>query len=211
MTFEKRITKLMKKIENVDADVVAVNISGNNQVKLFSQINPDIFSKQLWVIGEVDWEDIYPSPGIPRPLFGVNWSWNLETKGTKDFVAKYLKRYGNTRLKYPGHVTYSSYLATKALLSAIQKAGTTENHAVIKQLESYKASAEERMQDSPAYMDPQSHHLQQSTYIATWKPDRENPEKSIEILGHIPPSESRYTKESTTKLESLADTPLYTP
>ena len=91
---------LMKKIAKVEADVVAVNISGNNQVKLFAHIDPTIFDTQSWIIGEVDWEDIYPSPGIPRPLFGVNWSWNLDTPGTKEFVAKYRKRYAATRLGY---------------------------------------------------------------------------------------------------------------
>ncbi len=202
---------LMKQIAQVDADVVAVNISGNNQVKLFAHIDPKIFEKQSWIIGEVDWEDIYPSPGIPRPLFGVNWSWNLDTPGTKAFVAKYRKRYGNTRLDYPGHVTYSAYLATRALLDAIKKAGTTENHAVIRQLESYKAGAGERMQHEAAYMDPVSHHLQQSTYIATWRPDTEHPERSIEILGHIPPGESRYPEEKNTKLESFEVTPRYVP
>jgi branched-chain amino acid transport system substrate-binding protein len=202
---------LMKKIKDIEADVVAVNISGNNQVKLFAHIDPQIFKKQSWIIGEVDWEDIYPSPGIPRPLFGVNWSWNLDTPGTKEFVAKYRKRYANTRLGYPGHVTYSAYLATKALLEAIQKAGTTDNHAVIKQLESYRAGAEERMQHTAAYMDPVSHHLQQSTYIATWRPDNDHPERSIEILGHISPDVSRYAEESNTKLESFEATPRYVP
>lgn len=202
---------LMKKIAQVKADVVAVNISGNNQVKLFAHIDPKIFKTQSWIIGEVDWEDIYPSPGIPRPLFGVNWSWNLDTPGTKEFVAKYRTRYANTRLNYPGHVTYSAYLATKALLAAIQKAGTTDNHAVIKQLESYKATAKERMQDTAAYMDPVSHHLQQSTYIATWRPNKEHPERSIEILGRISPDVSRYAEEKNTKLESFEETPHYAP
>lgn len=202
---------LIKAIAQVEADVVAVNISGNNQVKLFAYIDPKIFDTQAWIIGEVDWEDIYPSPGIPRPLFGVNWSWNLDTPGTKEFVANYRKRYANTRLGYPGHVTYSAYLATKALLEAITKAGTTDNHAVIRQLESYKAGAGERMQHTGAYMDPVSHHLQQSTYIATWRPNTEHPEASIEILGHIAPDVSRYAEEKHTKLETFEATPRYAP
>jgi branched-chain amino acid transport system substrate-binding protein len=203
--------KLLKQIESLEADVVAVNISGNNQVKLFAQIKPDTFDKQYWVIGEVDWEDLYLAPGNVRPLFGVNWSWNLDTPGTKEFVIKYKKKYGNTRLAYPGHVTYSSYLATKALFDAIIKVKTTQNHAVIKELEKYRLSAKDRMQNSEAYMDPKSHHLQQSTYAATWKPDIKNPQNSIKILGHITPQESRYDKEDTTKLEKFEDTPIYTP
>ncbi len=202
---------LIKEIKKLQADVIAVNISGNNQVKLFAQIDPAIFDRQSWVIGEIDWEDLYLAPGNIRPLFGVNWSWNLDTPGTKEFVKKYRLRYGNTKLDYPGHVTYSAYLAAKALLDAIEKAGTTFNHAVIKELEQYRASAAERMQDADAYMDPKSHHLQQSTYAATWRPDIKEPQNSIKILGHIPPEESRYTKEDSTKLESFEQTPRYTP
>ncbi len=202
---------LIKEVESIDADIVAVNISGNNQVKLFAQINPSSFDKQSWVIGEIDWEDLYLAPGNIRPLFGVNWSWNLDTSGTKEFVQKYRTRYKNSKLDYPGHVTYSAYLATKALLDAIIKAGTTHNHKVIKQLEQYKASADDRMQDEAAYMDPKSHHLQQSTYAATWRPNIKEPHNSIKILGHITPQESRYIKEDTTKLESFEETPHYKP
>ncbi|HEX8964551.1 MAG TPA: ABC transporter substrate-binding protein [Rhodocyclaceae bacterium] len=202
---------ILARVAALKADVVAVNISGDNQIKLFAQIGPEALKRQSWVVGEVDWEDLYPAPGTPRPLFGVTWAWNFKTPGTADFVARYRKRYGRTRLDYPGHVTHSAYLATKALLAAIAHAGTTDNHAVIQELERYKASAAERMQDSPAFMDPVSHHLQQSTYIATWHARSEHPETGIEVLGHFSPEQVRYTKERTTRLESLADTPHYAP
>jgi branched-chain amino acid transport system substrate-binding protein len=201
----------LKQVAAHNADIVAVNISGDNQMKLFSQIAPEALKKQLWVVGEVDWEDLYPAPGTPRPLFGVTWSWNLKTPGSADFVARYRKRYGHTRLDYPGHVTHAAYLATLALLTSIEKAGSTDNHALIKQLENFRASARERMQDADAYMDPVSHHLQQSTYVATWHPGSKNPEKSIEILRHLPPEQVRYDREHSTRLESLADTPHYKP
>ncbi|MDD2698557.1 MAG: ABC transporter substrate-binding protein [Arcobacteraceae bacterium] len=204
-------TTLIREIKSVDADVVAVNISGNNQVKLFAAIDPKTFDTQSWVIGEADWEDLYLAPGNIRPLFGVNWSWNLDTKGTKEFVAKYRKIYKNTKLAYPGHVTYSAYQATKALIDAIIKTKTTHNHTIIKELEQYKSSAINRMQDSAAYMDPKSHHLQQSTYVATWRQNIKEPHKSIKILGHIAPQDSRYDKEDTTQLESFEETPHYTP
>jgi branched-chain amino acid transport system substrate-binding protein len=202
---------ILKKVAALDADVVAVNISGDNQIKLFAQINPETLKRQSWVVGEVDWEDLYPAPGTPRPLFGVTWAWNFKTPGTADFVARYRKRYGHTRLDYPGHVSHAAYLAAKALLTAIERAGTTDNHAVIQELERYKATAADRMQDVAAYMDPVSHHLQQSTYIATWHPRSDHPELGVEILGHFPPEQVRYARERTTRLESLADTPHYAP
>lgn len=201
----------LKQVAAIPADVIAVNISGDNQIKLFAQIDPQTLKKQSWVVGEVDWEELYPAPGTPRPLFGTTWAWNLNTPGTAEFVARYRKRYGHTKLDYPGDVTHAAYLATKALLTAIELTGTTDNHAVIRQLENSNWPAKERMQDSAAYMDPVSHHLQQSIYITRWNPQVDHPERGIEILGHLPPEPVRYEQERATQLESFADTPHYAP
>ena len=201
----------LRQVAAIRADVVVTSISGDNQIKLFAQIEPQILERQSWIVGEVDWEELYPAPGTPRPLFATTWSWNLDTPGTAEFVARYRQRYGHTRLDYPGDVTHAAYLATKALLAAIARAGTTDNHAVIGQLERYRRTAGDGMQHAAAYMDPVSHHLQQSIYIARWNPRAERPELGIEILGHIPPEQSRFAPEQTTRLESLSNTPRYQP
>ena len=195
----------------IPADVVALVISGDNQIKLFSQIDPKALERQAWIVGEVDWEELYPAPGTPRPLFGTTWAWNLDTAGTREFVDRYRKRYGHTRLPWPGDVTHAAYLATRALLDAIRKAGTTDSHAVIRQLEQYQATARERMQHDPAWMDPVSHHLQQTVYIARWRPSATQPERGIEILGRVGPAQARYDPEKNTRIEPLADTPRYLP
>ncbi|HUX89214.1 MAG TPA: ABC transporter substrate-binding protein [Gallionellaceae bacterium] len=202
---------VLRQVAAVPADVVVTSISGDNQIKIFSQIKPGILEMQSWVVGEVDWEELYPAPGTPRPLFGTTWAWHLDTPGTAEFVARYRKRYGHTKLAYPGDVTHAAYLATKALLAAIERVGTTDNHAVIQQLEKYNSTATERMQNAAAYMDPVSHHLQQSIYIARWNPRADRPEHGLEILAHISPKQVQYEQERTTRLESLADTPHYAP
>lgn len=201
----------LRQVAAIPADVVAINISGDNQIRLFSQLDPKALEKQSWVVGEVDWEELYPAPGTPRPLYGITWAWNFDTPGTTEFVARYRKRYGHTRLDYPGDVTYAAYFATKALLTAIERAGTTDNHAVIRQLENTQWTAKERMQHDAAYMDPVSHHLQQTIYIATWQPRVVHPERGQVILGHASPEQVRYERERTTRLESFADTPHYAP
>lgn len=201
----------LKQVAAIPADVVAINISGDNQIRLFAQIDPKTLEKQSWVVGEVDWEELYPAPGTPRPLYGMTWAWNIDTPGTAEFVARYRKRYGHTRLDYPGDVTHAAYFATKALLAAIERAGTTDNHAVIRQLESFKWTAQERMQHDAAYIDPVSHHLQQTIYIAAWHPRIDHPERGQVILGHASPEQVRYEQERTTRLESFADTPHYAP
>lgn len=204
-------TAILTKVAAIPADTVVTSISGDNQIKLFAQIDPQILERQSWIVGEVDWEELYPAPGTPRPLFATTWAWNLKTPGTAEFVARYRQRYGHTKLDYPGDVTHVAYLATKALLAAIEKAGTTDNHAVIAQLEKYRRTAREGMQNADAYMDPVSHHLQQSIYIARWNPRAARPELGMEILGHIPPEQSRFEGETATRLEPLSRTPRYTP
>jgi len=202
---------ILKQVAAIPADVVALNISGDNQIRLFAQIDPKVLEKQMWIVGEVDWEELYPAPGTPRPLYGVTWSWNLDTPGTADFVARYRKRYGHTRLDYPGDVTHAAYFATKALLTSIERAGTTDNHAVIRQLEKLKWKASEHMQHDASYIDPISHHLQQTIYIATWQPRSDQPEQGQIILGRISPDQARFKSEKSTKLESFENTPHYAP
>jgi branched-chain amino acid transport system substrate-binding protein len=201
--------RVLEQLAAIPADVVVVSISGDNQIKLFSQIDPEVLERQSWIVGEVDWEELYPAPGTPRPLFGTTWAWHLDTPGTLAFVERYRERYGHTRIAYPGDVTHAAYLAAKALFQAIARAGSTDNHAVIAQLEGYRASASERMQDADAWMDPVSHHLQQSVYIARWNPRSTRPELGLEILGHVPPESVRYEQEDHTRLETLDATPRF--
>jgi branched-chain amino acid transport system substrate-binding protein len=198
---------VLRQVAAIAADVVVVSISGDNQIKLFSQIDPQVLERQSWIIGEVDWEELYPVPGTPRPLFGTTWAWHLDTPGTREFVKRYRQRYGHTRLAYPGDVTHAAYLAAKALFTAIERAGSTDTHAVIAQLEQYRASAAERMQDADAWMDPNSHHLQQGVYIARWNPHSTRPELGLEILAHVPPQAVRHVPEDETQLEPLSQTP----
>lgn len=200
---------ILRQLAAIPADVVAVNISGDNQIRLFSQVDAKTLANRKWIVGEVDWEELYPAPGTPRPLYGITWAWNLYTPGTAEFVARYQKRY--SKLNYPSDVTHAAYFSTKALLSAIERAGSTDNHAVIRQLEKTSWTANERMQHDAAYMDPASHHLQQTIYIATWNPRTDHPERAQKIRHHASPEQVRYEQEQATRLESFAETPHYAP
>jgi branched-chain amino acid transport system substrate-binding protein len=51
-------------------------------------------------------------------------------------------------------------------LRAIERAGSTNNAKIIKELENLKVSATERMQHFDAYMDPATHQMQQTIYLA---------------------------------------------
>ncbi|MCJ8328590.1 MAG: amino acid ABC transporter substrate-binding protein [Lentisphaeria bacterium] len=203
---------VLAKIAAIPADVVVLSVSGSNQTKLFSQVTPEVLRDQLWLLNQADWPALYNAPGTMRPLFGTTWAWNLDTPGTAEFVAEYRQRYGKTTLDYPGNVVHMAYLATMALLTSIERAGTTDNHAIIKELENYKWTAKERMQHTDAYIDPVSHHVQQCVYIAQWDPTAKRPQDGIKIIGRASPETVSNEKElKETRLESLEDTKHYAP
>ena len=52
----------------------------------------------------------------------------------------------------PGNVFYNGYWAIRELLEAIERAGTTNNIAVIKELEKLKIPAADRMQQHDAWI-----------------------------------------------------------
>jgi branched-chain amino acid transport system substrate-binding protein len=60
-------------------------------------------------------------------------------------------------------------------------------------------------------MDPNSHHVQQTIYIARWNPRAERPELGLEILGHVSAEQARDRHEESTRLESLQETPRFIP
>ena len=106
--------------------------------------------------------------GAPESLFGVfgtNWYHKLPLPGVDAFVRRWQAAYKDGPIPVPGNVSYNGYMATRELLRAIERAGSTNNIAVIKQLENIKLSAADRMQHYDAYMDPVTHQLQQTIYL----------------------------------------------
>ncbi len=103
-------------------------------------------------------------------------------------------------------------MATHSLLSAIEAAGTTNNHAVIKQLENLKVSAKDRMQHYDAWMNPKTHQMQQTVYLATANTSATDKDDMFKILSSSEPTAvADANADATCKLESFADTPVYEP
>ena len=125
---------------------------------------------------------------------------------------RYRKMYPDTAMQAPGNVFYNGYMCTKELLSAVERAGTTNNIKVIKQLEGIKVSARDRMQHHDAYMGP-NHQMQQTVYLATgndeaaWKKDKN---ALFKILSSVDPKQVEDTDAlAACEMESYADTPTY--
>ena len=207
-------TSYFLKIQQMKPDVVAAAVAGDDSKVMRQQVaQMGIGKKPAWINNQQDWPDVY---GLPINnlfgVFGTTWYYDLDLPGVKEFVQRYRQMYPDTAMKAPGNVYYNGYMCTKELMSAVERAGTTNNIKVIKQLEGIKVSARDRMQHHDAYMGA-NHQMQQTVYLSTandealWKKDKN---AMFKILSNASPSEVEDSDAmAACKMESYADTPTY--
>ena len=134
----------------------------------------------------------------------------LPLPGVADFVRKWKAAAGPGAIPVPGNVSYNGYMATRELLRATERAGSTNNIKVIKELENLKVSARDRMQDFDAYMNPATHQLQQTLYMATYNDTPTDKDDIFRVLAKLPPKEVEDPDAvAACKLESYEATPTY--
>src|SRR5690606_30217816 len=123
-------------------------------------------------------------------VFGTTWYHKLQLPGVEDFVKRWQTAYPQSPIPVPGNVSYNGYMATRELLRAIERAGTTNNIAIIKQLEGHKMPAADRMQHFDAYIDPVTHQVQQTIYLARRNPKPTDKTDLFEILSWTKPEDA---------------------
>ena len=207
-------TSYLLKIQQIKPNVVAAAVAGDDSKVMRQQVAQlGMVKNPAWINNQQDWPDIY---GLPIAnlfgVFGTTWYYDLDLPGVKEFVQRYRKMYPDTAMQAPGNVFYNGYMCTKELLSAVERAGTTNNIKVIKQLEGIKVSARDRMQHYDAYMGP-NHQMQQTVYLATsndeaaWKKDKN---ALFKILTNVAPKDVEDTDAmAACQMESYAETPTY--
>jgi branched-chain amino acid transport system substrate-binding protein len=205
-------TAALLKIQQAKPNVVAAAVGGDDQIALRQQVAQlGMGDKIAWINNQQDWPDIY---GLPADnlfgVFGTTWYYKLDLPGVKEFVGRYQAMYPETSMRVPGNVFYNGYMATKNLLEAIERAGATNNIAVIKQLEGHVMSAESRMQHHDAVVDPNTHQVQQSIYLATGNSAPTEDDDIFKILTSSAPEDVRdQSSLGSCKLESYDDTPTF--
>lgn len=198
------------KIQQAGPVVVAAAVGGDDQKALRQQVaDLGMGDKPAWINNQQDWPDVY---GLPLDnlfgVFGTTWYYKLDLPGVADFVKRYQAAYPDTSMRVPGNVFYNGYMATRELLRAIERAGTTNNIAVIKALEGHVMPAAERMQHHDAVIDPVTHQVQQTIYLATANRGSKDPDDMFKILTNSSPEVVQdMGAQSACKLESYADTP----
>jgi branched-chain amino acid transport system substrate-binding protein len=205
---------ILLKVQQKAPNVIAAAVGGDDLKALRAQVAQlKLGEKFAWINNQQDWPDVY---GLPRSdlfgVFGTTWYQGLELPGVKEFNARYQKANPDAKIKTPGNVFYNGYWATRALLEAANRLQTTNNRALIKELEQLKIPAAERMQHHDAYMNAATHQLQQTIYLATANLASSNPDDLFKILSNAAPAEV-IDKEADAKckLEPLESTPVYEP
>ena len=205
---------ILLKAQQKSPDVIAAAVGGDDLKALRTQVSQmKLGAKYAWINNQQDWPDVY---GLPKTdlfgVFGTTWYQGLDLPGVKDFVVRYQKANADATIKTPGNVFYNGYWATRSLLEAVERAKTTNNRAVIKELEQLKISAHDRMQHHDAWMNPKTHQLQQTIYLATADLESSGPDNLFKILSNTAPDQVVDPEaEAKCKLEPIDATPVYEP
>ena len=200
------------KIQAANAEVVMVTVAGLDQVAFTEQAHEFGLDKKTAICFTLmDFPDIWAvGPGKYHGVFGITWHHKLDLPGVKDFVARYQKRWPNAPIPVPENVSYNGYIGMRELLRAVERAGTTRSHEVIKALEGWTFA--DNMKHHPTTIRDFDHCFMQTMYIAKAKDKEKMQDRTdlYEILGIVKPEDAAIKKEDgKCKMEPYENTPVY--
>ena len=185
-------TSYLLKVQQLKPDVVATAIGGDDIKALRQQITDlKLEGRTAWINNQQDWPDIWGAPESLFGVFGTTWYHRLKLPGVDEFVKRWQASHPRSPIPVPGNVSYNGYMATRELLRAVERAGSTNNAKVIRALEGHKMPAAERMQHFDAYIDPATHQVQQTIYLARRNAKPADPTDLYEILSQTEPANVR--------------------
>lgn len=204
-------SSILLRIQQAKPDVVAAAVGGDDFKVMRQQVvDMKLDRNPAWINNQQDWPDVY-GLGIEAAfgVFGTTWYHYLELPGVPEFVQKYQARYPETRINVPGNVFYNGYMAMRELLRVVEEVGTTDNLKIIKALEGRKLAAADRLQHHEAIIDPNSHHVQQTIYLARGNDAPRDDTDYFKILSWSDPESIRAEADSECQLETYEETPSY--
>jgi branched-chain amino acid transport system substrate-binding protein len=205
-------TSYLLKIQQLKPNVIAAAVGGDDIKALRQQVVQTKLDRSFaWINNQQDWPDVYGlGPDAVFGVFGTTWYYRLELPGVKEFVARYQKTYPGVQIKVPGNVFYNGYVATRELLRCVEEAGSTNNLAVIRKLEGRKMAAADRMQHHDAWIDPATHQVQQTIYMASYNDKPAEKDDIFKIQAQVAPQDVvDQGAPGACKLESYEATPSY--
>jgi branched-chain amino acid transport system substrate-binding protein len=205
-------SSFLLKIQQIKPQVIATAVGGDDIKALRQQVvQTKLDRAYAWINNQQDWPDVYGmGPEAVFGVFGTTWYYRLDLPGVKEFVEKYQKTYPGVQIKVPGNVFLNGYLATRELLRVVEEVGSTNNLAVIRKLEGRRMSARERLQHHDAWIDPGTHQVQQTIYMASYNDKPVEKDDIFKILANVPPQEVvDQDAPKACKLETYEATPSY--
>lgn len=192
--------------------VVMANVAGLEQTALREQASEFGSDRDAhWVFPQQDYPDLFALG--PKKAFGyftTTWHYTVTEPGAQEFVQRFRKRWAGVPIEVPDNVSYNGYLATRELLRAIERAGTTRNHEVIKALEGHVIK--DNFRKHPSRIREWDHLVEQGIFLAKAKRHDQMKDKYdlIELIAEIEPAKIAPPREiSKCKMQSLAETPVY--
>jgi branched-chain amino acid transport system substrate-binding protein len=182
-------TSYLLKVQQLKPDVIATAVGGDDIKALRQQVSElKLEDKAAWINNQQDWPDVWGAPETLFGVFGTTWYHYLPLPGVDEFVKRWKTAYPQSPIPVPGNVSYNGYMATRELLRAVERAGSTNNLKVIKALEGHKMSASDRMQHFDAYIDAATHQVQQTIYLCRRNPKPRDASDLFEIISWTTPA-----------------------
>lgn len=200
------------RIRSVKPQVVIANMAGIEQTALREQAAEFGAEKDAaWVFPQQDFPDMV-TLGVKKSFgyFCTTWHYTLNEPGVKEFTERFQKRWASAPIPVPDNVSCNGYLAARELLRAVERAGTTKSHDVIKALEGHVIK--DNFRQYPSVIREWDHLVGQMLYLARTKKESEMKGKydMIDMMSAVPPEIASPPREvSKCKMQSYAETPVY--
>jgi branched-chain amino acid transport system substrate-binding protein len=182
----------LERIRALKPDVVATSIGGGDfQALRRLAVELKLDRTIAWLSSQQDWPDLWQVRDSVFGAFGTTWYHKLPLPGIPEFVARWQAANRDGGVPVPGNVSYNGYMATHELFNAMTRTGGTNNIAIIKELEKLRIPARDRMQHFDAVMNPATHHLQQTIYLARANTKPKDETDLIEVVSWTAPDAVR--------------------
>jgi len=172
------------KVRQAKPDILVGNVWGTDGINLLKQGFEFGITKEFpFASTPMDYLDHWAvGPDVSRGYGVVEW-YHLGHPGAQAFIDKYKKAYPGSVVLVPENNCYDGYIGTKALLLAIEKAGTTTDvPKVIEAFENLKFN--EPINDSDVWIRNWDHQFIQNFYLVKSKLPNEMKDRTdyFEIL-----------------------------
>lgn len=199
------------RVRGVKPQVVVANVAGVEQTTLREQAAGFESDRDAhWLFPHQDFPDLLALG--PRRSFGyfiTTWHHTLGEAGAREFVHRFRRRWAGAPIEVPDNVSCNGYVATRELLRAVERAGSTKSHDVIARLEG--AVIRDNFRKYPSVVREWDHLVGQMLYLARCKKVSEMKDRydRVELVADVPPEQISPPREvSKCKLQPLTDTPI---